>query len=157
MAITKPIPGSINAPLGSQQESGVNAYGGVNILVITGLSSDLTTVAQNLALVTGGDVSIENILFETDATGLAGGTTLEFLTDDPIGLAVFASIAVSLLGANKSCNMVGGTVTFTVAVPRTIRPGYHLQILGTAAAGTGAGVWRMYVTYRPCLQSAVLE
>jgi hypothetical protein len=154
MAITKPLPGSINAPLGALQESGVNAYGGVNILKISGLSSDIGTTATNVATVTGGDVEIDNIIFETDATGLAGGTDLEFLTDDTIGLAVFWSEAVSGLGANATIDINTASVTKQRTV---IHNGKHLQIASTVAACTGAGVWNAYVIYRPCVQTAVLQ
>jgi hypothetical protein len=156
MAITKPVPGSINAPLGSQQESGVNAFGGVNILKIRGLSSDLTTVAQNIATATGGDVEIEDIIVMTDATGIVGPTTFELLSDDAIGLAIFASMAVSSLGANTTHDF-GGSTPLTVYGKRVIHNGSHLQVLGTVAVGTGAGVWELFVQYRPCVQTAVLQ
>jgi hypothetical protein len=155
MSITKPVPGSINAPLGSQQESGVNAFGGVNIAEATGLSSDVTTTATNLFTVTGGDVSIENILLSTDSTGFAGATAIAFLTDDPVGLETFFEDAVSNLGANASVDFfTAGTV---VTQRRIIHQGYHLQIKATGANATGSGVWGAYIQYRPCVQVAVMQ
>jgi hypothetical protein len=156
MAITKPVPGSINAPLGSQQESGVNAYGGVNLLEISGLSSDIpiSTSPANLATVTGGDIEIDQIFFSTDSTGLASGTNMEILTDDPIGLAAFFVETVANLGANASIDMTSASVK---KQRRIIRNGYHLQIASTSAACTGSGKWSAYVQYRPCVQVAVLQ
>jgi hypothetical protein len=154
MAITKPIPGSINAPLGSQQESGVNAFGGVNILKIHGLSSDIATVAKNVATVSGGDIYIENIVFLTDATGIAGGTNVQFGSSGSIGLGVFWSSAVSGLGANTTTDINSASVTKQRTVLRT---GDSLQLNCTGSNCTGAGLWDAFVVYRPCLQSAVLQ
>jgi hypothetical protein len=155
MAITKVYPGSINAPLGALQESGVNAFGGVNILKVKGLSSDiLSASATNIATVSGGDIEIENIIVLTDATGLTGGTNLEFLTDDTIGLAVFWSEAISGLGANAAIDINTASVTKQRTV---IHSGKHLQIQCTAAPCTGAGVWEAFIVYRPCVQTAVLQ
>ncbi len=153
MAITKPVPGSINAPLGSQQESGVNAFAGENILKISGLSSDIVVAATSIATVTGGDIEIEQMLFDTDATGLAGGTNLQILTDDT-GQANMMVETVANLGANKSIDLFTASVT---KQRRVIRSGKHLQINSTVAACTGAGVWTLYVHYRPCVQTALLQ
>src|SRR5712671_658273 len=111
MAITKPVPGSINAPLGNQQESGVNANAGENVLKIAGLSSDIGTVAVSIATVTGGDVEIEQMILETDVTGLAGGTNVQILTDDAIGQANMLVETVANLGANKTVDMFSASVT----------------------------------------------
>jgi len=156
MAITKSIGPTYNAPLGTQFESGVNASGGVVVLRIAGISSDITTAAQNLATVYNGDIEIEEMVFDTDVTGLAGGTTLEILTDDPVGLAVFASMAESSMGANTTHAFIAST-PWTVYTRRVIRAGYHLQILGTTAAGTGSGAWRLNVTYRPLFAAATMS
>lgn len=158
MAVIKVQPGSINAPLGSLQESGVNAFGGVNILEINFLSSDvpISTSPINIAMVSGGDIYIEDIEMDTDATGLAAGTTFEVLTDDTLGLAAFVTMAVSSLGASTSHSMFG-TTPWTVGAPRVIGNGMHLQLGSTSAACTGAGKCRMVIKYRPLLQTAVLQ
>jgi hypothetical protein len=154
MAITKPVPGSINAPIGSQQESGVNAFGGVNLIKFAGLSSDIVTAATNLGLVTGGDIEVMQMYFDTDATGLAGGTNVQILTDDAQGQANILVETVANLGGNKTVDINSASVT---KQRRIIRQGKHLQINSTVAACTGAGVWNLYVLYRPCVQTAVLQ
>jgi hypothetical protein len=154
MAITKPVPGSINAPLGSQQESGVNAFGGENILKISGLSSDIVLAATNIGTVTGGDIEIEQMLLDTDGTGLAGGTNVQILTDDTNGQANIMVETVANLGANKSIDLFTASVT---KQRRVIRQGKHLQINSTVAACTGTGVWTLYVHYRPCVQTALIQ
>jgi hypothetical protein len=154
MAITKPVPGTINAPLGSQQESGVNAFGGLNILKIQGVSSDVVLADVNLATVTGGDVMIENCILETDVTGFAGGTNVQIGSDDPIGLENFFIETVANLGANKTVDFSSASVAKQKAV---IRNGFHLTIDCTVAPCTGAGVWILYVLYRPCVQVALLQ
>ena len=154
MAIVTATPGSsgnpVNQPLGVGNETGVNAYGGVGILKKTGLSSDIpiSTAPVNIATAFNSDIWIEDILLETDATGLAGGTTFEIRKSDTLGLAVFASMAVSSLGANTTHDFFG-TTPLTVAIPTVLPQGATLQIDSTAAACTGAGKWSMWIRYRP--------
>lgn len=153
MAISKFLPsGSSNAPLGNQFESGVNAYGGVVVAKFSGLSSDITTAAQNLATAYGGDISIENCIFNTDVTGLAGGTNLQLLNDNAIGLNIFFSHAVSGLSGNITKDFF----TATVAQRVVIANGKHFQINCTGSVCTGAGVWTLEIQYRPLLGSATL-
>lgn len=154
MSIAIVTPGSsgnpLNQPLGVGNETGVNAYGGVGILKITGLSSDIpvSTAPKNICTAYNSDIAIEDINFETDSTGLAGGTTLEFRKSDAMGLKVFASMAVSSLGANTTHGFAG-TTPLTVAIPTVLPQGASLQIDSTSAACTGAGVWIAWVRYRP--------
>src|SRR5258708_6850809 len=145
MAIVTATPGSsgnpVNQPLGVGNETGVNAYGGVGILKKTGLSSDIpvSTAPVNIATAFNSDIEIEDIIFETDATGLAGGTTFEIRASGTFGLAVVVSMAVSSLGANVTKSFFAST-PWTVWNRFVLRQGSTLQIDSTVAACTGAGV-----------------
>lgn len=154
MAITKPLPGSVNAPLGTGAQSGVNVSGGVAMIKVQGLSSDIVVAPANVLTVSGGDVFIENIVVETDATGLAGGTNVQFSSDDPIGASNLLAETVANLGANKTVDIN----TASVAKQRaTIRNGFHLRINSTAAPCTGVGVWNAVIQYRPEVPSASMS
>lgn len=157
MAIATQTPGSgglpINAPLGSGFESGVGAAGGVSVVKITGLSSDITVAAKNLLTAYNGDIEIINAIVETDATGLAGGTNFQLGTDDPVGLAVFLAETVANLGANKTVDLFSASVTKQRTI---IHQGKHLQVSSTVAACTGAGGWQLYVEYRPLVSAGQL-
>lgn len=154
MSIATATPGSsgnpVNQPLGVGNETGVNAYGGVGILKKTGLSSDIpiSTAPVNIATAFNSDIEIDDIIFETDATGLAGGTTFEIRKSDAMGLKVAVSMAVSSLGANTTHNF-GGSTPWTVYGKFILPQGATLQIDATVAACTGAGAWVMYIVYRP--------
>ena len=148
MSLAVVLPGSINAPLGSQSEQGgaYNSYGQTNITEVTGISSDIpiSSAPQNV-LTFSAAVEILNLVMMTDPTGLAGGTNFEVLTDDPSGAALIMSEAESNLGANKTID--GNTaLSFQKMI---IRATYHLQIGSTGAASTGSGAWKLYVYYRP--------
>ena len=162
MAIATATPGStgnpVNAPLGVGNETGVNAYGGVGILKKTGLSSDIpiSTAPATLATAYNGDIWIEDIIFSTDATGLASGTNMEILQSNANGLAAPVSEAVSSLGANTTHDFTGST-PFTTCGQFVVPQGSTLQIGSTSAACTGAGKWFMWIKYRPLVASASLD
>lgn len=140
----------VNQPLGVGNETGVNAFGGVGIVKVNGLSSDIpiSTAPKSILTAYNSDIEIEEAILETDATGLAGGTTFELRKSDTLGLAVFISMAVSSLGANTTHGMTG-TTPFTVAIPTVIPQGASIQIDSTVAACTGAGKWSLWIKYRP--------
>jgi hypothetical protein len=140
----------VNQPLGVGNETGVNAYGGVGIVKKTGLSSDIPVSTAPVSILTAfnSDIEIEDIILETDATGLAGGTTFEVRKSDALGLKVEVSMAVSSLGANVTKSFFGST-PWTVWNRFVLPQGATLQIDATVAACTGAGAWSMWVVYRP--------
>lgn len=141
----------VNQPLGVGNETGVNAFGGVGIVKVAGLSSDIpiSTAPLNILTAYNSDIEIEDIVLETDTTGLAGGTTLELRTDDAVfGLRVPVSMAVSSLGASTTHSFFGST-PFTVWGTFVLRQGQKLQIDSTVAACTGAGKFQLWIKYRP--------
>ena len=150
MAISKAVTSSVNQPLEGPAGGGPNTFGQPYISKVTGLSSDVVLAAASLFTAYNGDIYVENCILETDATGFAGGTNVQLLTDDPIGLSVFFAEAVSSLGANATIDLNSATTKQRVV----IHSGYHLQINSTVGACTGAGVWNLYVVWRPALNIA---
>lgn len=114
-------------------------------------SSNLTVAKQDLTgVVTGGDLIVEKVVFQTDATGLAGATNFEIgVTGETYGLDLPVVEAVSNLGANaiRVAPHSGGNadttndthITVTAAVPFVLQGGDKLTYSGSVAVGTGAG------------------
>jgi hypothetical protein len=154
MAITASSPNDYNAALGSRNT--IYDQGGWNWLKMSGLSSDIpiSTSPTALFFASGGDIYIDNVIFESGATGLAGGTTLELIASETQGLSVFFANAVSGLGANTTLDM------FTASTKQrtVIQNGTYVSIGSTGAKCTGSGVWILTVIYRPCgVESAILS
>jgi hypothetical protein len=92
----------------------------------------------------GCDWLIEDVLFETDATGLAGGTNLQLSTDNARGkTGTLAAETVTNLGANKRVDATAASVTAGPA-RFTLEQGQHLKLQSTVAPCTGGG--KLYVT-----------
>ena len=158
MAIVVVTPGSsgavINAPLGQGNQSGVNAFGGLEVYKITGISSDIKQATFVTPLTAyNGDVMIEQVIMKTDGTGLAGGTNFQVTTDNAQGLVGILSETVANLGANKTVDMF----TASVVKQRTvIEQGKKIRISSTNADCTGAGAWTLYIVARPLTAAATL-
>ena len=150
-------------PLRSQLRKALNqAVGSVFVVKKTITSSAITTSAQSLTTAATGELLIEQIIVKTDATGLAGATNLEILSDNAKGQVNIAVAAVSGLGANKTKVMVGGSDDSTTddnffeitGRGTVLEAGKKLQFIGTSSAGTGAGTVDVYVTFRRLAQGA---
>ena len=114
-------------------------------------SSNLTVAKQDLTgVVTGGDLIVEKVVFQTDATGLAGATNFEIgVTGETYGLDLPVVEAVSNLGASAHRSAPTGSIaadttndngiTVTAAVTFVLQGGDKLTYSGSSAAGTGAG------------------
>jgi len=107
-------------------------------------SSDITTSLTNKLLVIGTGVVVEDVIVETDATGLAGATLFQVKKDDAIGNSIIFSQAVANLGANATYDLS----TATIKNRSVVVGGKYIGVLGTASAGTGAGVARVTVKFR---------
>jgi hypothetical protein len=136
----------VNQPLGVGNETGVNAYGGVGIVKVTGLSSDIpiSTAPKVILTAFNSDIEIEDVIIQTDGTGLATGTTFE-LRQSGDGLTVWASEAVASLGANVTLDFS----SLTVGQKFVLQQGKTISIDNTVAAGTGAGKFSLWFQYRP--------
>jgi len=136
--------------------------GSLVILQKTITSSTITVAAQDLSSVATGAFYIEDIICETDATGLAGATNFLVGTNNAYGigpgmttgLANFET-AVSGLGAvatiairNAGPDCSNDKFPSVTGVCGTLSAGKKLQFAGTATAGTGAGKVRVTVVLR---------
>lgn len=125
-------------------------FGSVTIDIV---SSTLTTSFVNKLLVVGDGVVVEDVIVETDATGLAGATLFQVHKSDTTGNPIIFSQAVANLGANATYDLS----TATIKNRSTVTNGKYIGVLGTGSAGTGAGVARVTVKYRRLNQNSQLQ
>lgn len=109
------------------------------------VSSALTTSAQDLSLVSTGRLLVENVVVETNGTGLAGATNFRILSNNVNGLSAILEETVANLGANKTVDIFSASI---VKQRTILESGKKLQYLGTVGAGTGAGTVTVTVTLR---------
>jgi len=101
----------------------------VSSLILTGSNADLTTASSGLLV-------IEDVIVQTDSTGLAGGTNFELLSDNSLGQVNIFTETVANLGANKTVDM---DTTSLVGVRTVLANGKKLQLHSTGADCTGSG------------------
>lgn len=106
-------------------------------------SSAIVTAGLDLTgASSGGALSIEQMILQTDGTGLAGATAITIATNNAKGILIFFQTAVSGLGANKTVTMLDASVT---KIPTVLESGKKLTINRTVADGTGAGTVDIYI------------
>jgi len=126
---------------------------GIATVTFDVISSTLTTALVNKLLVVGEGVVVEDVIVETDATGLAGATLFQVRKTDPIGINIIFSQAVSGLGANITFDLS----TATIKNRSQCVGGTYIGVIGTVDAGTGAGVARVTVRYRRLNANSTLQ
>lgn len=121
--------------------------GQVFVIQSTVTSSSIPNNSQTAGAITGassGAVVVEQMVFETDATGLAAPTNIEITTDNAKGLTGAGAPnllpATSDLGGNKT---IVGTSVSGAKLPFTLESGKKVYIHGDDAGGTGAGTVRI--------------
>ncbi|MFA5695921.1 MAG: hypothetical protein WC917_00445 [Bacilli bacterium] len=102
-------------------------------------NTDITGVSS------GGELAIEDVIVKTDGTGLATGTNFELLSNNAKGLANIFVETVANLGATKTVDLTGASVT---KIRTILESGAKLQVHSTAADCTGAGTIDIYVKFR---------
>lgn len=125
----------------------------VGTFVFQVTSSTITTSFVNKILVIGADIFVEDVIVETDATGLAGATLFQVKKSDTTGNPIIFSESVSNLGANKTYDLSSATIKNRSLVAA----GTYIGVLGTASAGTGTGVARITIKYRRTDENAKLQ
>lgn len=128
-------------------------------------SSILTTPTTLTPTVAGGELAITQVIFQTDATGLAGGTNFELSVANAVaqkGIANFVVETVANLGANVTRSMLpyqagANKYQFSVTgVPINLNRGSYLTYQNTVAVGTGAGTMDIYVRFERLNEGAQL-
>jgi len=100
-----------------------------------------TQTGGNITGASSGTLLLTDIIIETDGTGLAAPTNIEFSTDNAKGVTgaggpCFVE-AIGSFGANASVSKKDAT---SHTLPMTLEAGKKVFIHGDDAAGTGAGV-----------------
>lgn len=106
-------------------------------------SSAIVTGGVDVTGTASGDVMIEDIIFETDGTGLATGTNFTLEKDGGSGVLTFFGEAVANLGANKTEVLSTGSVTASNGT--VLESGQKLVAKCTSSSCTGSGVITLYL------------
>ena len=153
-------------PLRSQiKKALVQAAGSQFVIRKNITSSDVTVAKQALSSAATGDILVEKVIFQTDATGLAGMTNFELGVDgETYGLDLPVVEAQSNLGTSAHRSAPTGSIaadttndngiTVTAAVPFLLEAGDNLTFSGSGSAGTGAGICVVIVVCRRLAQGA---
>lgn len=153
--------GAIGELVNNLTKVGAGNIGEQFVISSTVVSSSIPNNTQTGGAITGpaaGNVLVEDMIFETGATGVAGPTNIEISTDNVSGLnsaaAPLVLQAVSALGANKS--VVARVTSTTKVLPFLLESGKKIYIDGDDGAGTGAGTLRVTMVCRRASKGAYL-
>lgn len=102
------------------------------------ISSNIVQTTVDITGAASGALYLEEILFETDGTGLAAGTNIEVQTDNGVGLATVCSETVANLGADKTVKGSAGSVLAFAGLHLLTTKKLVMDV--TVADCTGAGV-----------------
>ena len=153
-------------PLRSQIKKALTQSPGSVFVIRKNITSSNVTVAQQaLSSAATGNILVEKVIFQTDATGLAGMTDFEIgVSGETYGPNLLVVEAASNLGASAIRIAPHGAtfadtttddgMTVRAAVPFLLEAGDSLQFSGSVAAGTGAGICAVVVVCRRMAQSA---
>lgn len=118
-------------------------------------SAILTTPVAITSPAIGGELAIEDIVIQTDGTGLSTGTTFRIVSDNAKGTVGVFITPVARLGARVQrtmnsefnyANNVAGTLG--VNQPVVLEIGKKLSVQNTDAASTGSGTIDIFVKFR---------
>jgi len=139
--------GSLATPGENMGREGMLDAGQSFWIAKTGVVSSTVTQAgvDITATSTTGPLAIEDVVVQTNGTGLAGGTNFQITLNNASGASVFFAETVANLGANKTVDMTGASVTKIRSVLET---GKKLTLKSTVADCTGAGTIDIYVKFR---------
>ena len=114
-------------------------------------SSNITVAAKDFSSAATGRLYIYDVVFKTDATGLAGATNFQLTTTNAKGQTIVLAESVANLGANKTVSMQNPksqTSLSASSAPTILEAGQKLQYNGTTGAGTGAGTIDIFVLFQ---------
>jgi hypothetical protein len=105
-------------------------------------------------VVSGGDLMVEDIFINTDATGLATGTNFQIDNDNPSGVTTVFAETVANLGANKTESLATGSVTSVAGT--LLETGKKLIAKSTVADCTGGGLIKIVIKFRRAVAGATV-
>lgn len=118
-------------------------------------SSAITTAGVDITLTSsGGALAIRDIIVQTDATGLAGGTNFQITHNNTSGLSAFFVETVANLGANKTASILTASQTKIASV---LESGKKLTAKATAANCTGSGTITIYILFQRLASGATIS
>jgi hypothetical protein len=135
----------------------VSAGTGTSFIIKKTMVSSAILQASNVDITgvsSGGDLLIEGVVVQTDGTGLATGTNFELLSNNTRGQVNIFVETVANLGANKTVDLGGATVT---GVETVLTSGKKLQVHSTVAACDGAGEIDIYVKFKRLSAGATIS
>lgn len=101
----------------------------------------------------GGELALTDVVVKTDGTGLAAATNLSLETNNAKGLAAFFVTAVSGLGANKTIDLSGASVT---KIKTVVETGKKVVAKATVADATGSGTIDIYLKFQRLAAGATI-
>lgn len=117
------------------------------------VSSAVVTAGVAISGASTGLLKIQDIIVQTDGTGLAAGTNFQITSNNADGLATLFAETVANLGANKTMNLVNASVTKTGGV---LESGKTLTAKCTVTNCTGAGLIDVYIVFKRLTANAVV-
>lgn len=147
------VPGSMVLTGGNFDNLGSMDVGSTIMVKRTITSSAILTASATTFLTATGELAIDNIIVKSDATGLAGGTNFQILTNNAKGLANILVETVANLGTNKTIDLNNASVT---KIRSSIETTKALQVQSTVGACTGSGTIDIIVAARRVTAGAVL-
>lgn len=115
--------------------------------ILAASAVDITGVSS------GGDLEIEQIVVKSDSTGLATGTNFELKSNNAKGLLNIFVETVANLGASKTIDLDGASVT---KIHTVLESGKKLQVQSTVAACTGTGTIDIHIKFRRLAATATI-
>jgi hypothetical protein len=109
------------------------------------VSSAVTTAGVDISAVSTGALVIEDVIAQTDGTGLAAGTNFTVQHNNVKGAAVFFAETVANLGASKTVDLTGASVT---KIRNVLESGKKLTAKCTVANCTGAGLIDVFIRFK---------
>lgn len=119
----------------------------VSSAILEATPVDITGVSS------GGELAILDVIVKTDGTGLATGTNFEIKSDNAMGLLNIFVETVANLGATKTVDLAGASVT---KIKTVLSVGKKLQVHSTVAACTGGGLIDIYVKFQRLAAGATI-
>lgn len=126
-----------------------------------------TATATDVSTAATGELAILEVIARTDATGLAGGTNFQLLSNNVSGVANILVETIANLGANATkvlrvgsaaadTTTADGTPTVT-SLATVLESGKKLQVQNSAAVGTGAGVLTLHIKFERISDNADVQ
>ncbi|HUS92160.1 MAG TPA: hypothetical protein VM695_09945 [Phycisphaerae bacterium] len=119
-------------------------------------SAILTTGVDVTGVSSGGALTIEDVILQTNATGLATGTNVIFYTNNANGdggTTGFLQEAVANLGANDTVELAAASVNHQHAV---LESGKKISVKATGAHCDGAGTIDVYIKFSRHVAAATI-